>query len=130
MSNLAVKKDLSMDVDQAVEKVTTALKDIGFGILTRIDFDQKIKEKLGEEIPKTVILGACNPKLALEAYKQSTDTALLIPCNVVVRETAKGKCVVEAIKPSQMLSFLKEVKQSESMVKAEADLQRVISGLN
>lgn len=130
MSELAVRKDLSMDVDQAVEKVTMALKGIGFGILTRIDFDQKIKEKLGEEIPKTVILGACNPKLALEAFKQSTDTALLIPCNVVVRETAKGRCVVEAIKPSQMLSFLKEVKQSESMVKAEADLQRVIGSLS
>lgn len=129
MTHLAFKKELSMNVDQAVEKVTATLKEIGFGILTRIDFDQKIKEKLGEEISKTVILGACNPKLALEAFKQSTDTALLIPCNVVVRETTQGKCVVEAMKPSQMLSFLKDVKQSESMVKAEGDLERIIRSL-
>lgn len=129
MKQMAIKKELSVNVDQAVEKVTAALKEIGFGILTRIDFDQKIKEKLGEEIPKTVILGACNPKLALEAFKQSTDTALLIPCNVVVRETAQGKCIVEAIRPSQMLSYLKEVKQSESMVKAEAGLEKVIQSL-
>ncbi|MGZ3792194.1 MAG: DUF302 domain-containing protein [Bdellovibrio sp.] len=129
MTELAIKKELSMNVDQAVDKVTIALKEIGFGILTRIDFDQKIKEKLGETIAKTVILGACNPKLALEAFKQSTDTALLIPCNVVVRETAQGKCIVEAMKPSQMLGFLKQVKQSESMIKAEADLERVVKSL-
>ncbi|MGZ3774997.1 MAG: DUF302 domain-containing protein [Pseudobdellovibrionaceae bacterium] len=128
-SHLAFKKECLMSVDQAVEKVSEALKGIGFGILTRIDFDQKIQEKLGEKIPKTVILGACNPKLALEAFKQSTDTALLIPCNVVVRETTAGKCIVEAMKPSQMLNFLKDVTQSEAIAKAEADLEKTIQAL-
>lgn len=129
MSQLAITKELSISVDQAVEKTTAALKEIGFGILTRIDFDQKIKEKLGEAIEKTVILGACNPKLAFEAFKQSTDTALLIPCNVAIRETGNNKCIVEAMKPSQMLKMLEGVKGSDSILKAETDLERIIKAL-
>lgn len=129
MSQLAITKELSINIDQAIEKTTAALKEIGFGILTRIDFDQKIKEKLAETIEKTVILGACNPKLALEAFKQSTDTALLIPCNVVIRETGQNKCIVEAMKPSQMLKMLDGVKGSDSIMKAESDLERAIKAL-
>lgn len=129
MSQMAITKELSLPVDTAIEKVTMALKDIGFGILTRIDFDQKIQEKLGEKITKTVILGACNPKLAYEAFQQTTDVALLIPCNVVVRETSPGQCIVEAMRPSQMLSFLPQVKASETMRTAERDLEKTIQGL-
>lgn len=129
MNQMAIQKELSIPVDQAVDKVTAAIKEIGFGVLTRIDFDEKIKEKLNETIARTVILGACNPKLALEAFKQSSDVALLIPCNVVVRETTPGHCIVEAIRPSQMLSILKEVKRSELIIKAEADLERAIHAL-
>ncbi|MGE5086406.1 MAG: DUF302 domain-containing protein [Bacillota bacterium] len=129
MSQMAIQKEIPMPVDQAIDKVTAAIKEVGFGVLTRIDFDEKMKEKLNETVARTVILGACNPKLAFEAFKQSTDVALLIPCNVVVRETTPGCCIVEAIRPSQMLSFLKEVKQSDLILKAEADLERVIHAL-
>ncbi|MGZ3743924.1 MAG: DUF302 domain-containing protein [Pseudobdellovibrionaceae bacterium] len=129
MSNLAISKETTGTVDQICEKVIEAIKPIGFGILTRIDFDQKIKEKLGENIPKTVILGACNPKLALEAFKQSTDVALLIPCNIVVRETSPGKVIIEAMRPTQMLEFLKEIQRSDSVVSAEENLKRAILSL-
>lgn len=130
MSQMAVQKELQISVDSAVEKVTAVLKDIGFGVLTRIDLDQKIQEKLGQRIAKTVILGACNPEIALEAFRQTTDVALLIPCNVVVRETSAGNCIVEVMRPSQMLNFLEKVQLSDKILKSEKDLERVIHSLN
>ena len=129
MSQLAITKETTGTVDQICEKVIEAIKPIGFGILTRIDFDLKMKEKLGEIIPKTVILGACNPKLAFEAFKQSTDVALLVPCNIVVRDLGHGKVMIEAIRPSQMLEFLKDVKSSELIMSAEENLKKTILSL-
>lgn len=129
MSSLAITKETTGTVEQVCEKVTEALKPIGFGILTRIDFDQKIKEKLNETIPKTVILGACNPKLAYEAFKQSTDVGLLIPCNIVVREISPGKVIIEAMRPTQMLDILKNLQGSDSIQKAEENLKQVILSL-
>jgi len=126
MSQLAIIKETTGTVDQVCEKVTEAIKPIGFGILTRIDFDQKMKEKLGEVIPRTVILGACNPKLAFEAFQQTTDVALLVPCNIVVRELGPNRVVIEAMRPTQMLNFLKEIKKSEAVFAMENSLSRVI----
>lgn len=129
MPSLAIQKETFGSVDAICEKVAVALKPIGFGILTRIDFDQKIQEKLGETIDRCAILGACNPGLALEAYRQTTDVALLIPCNIVVRDLGAGKVIVEAMRPTMMLDFLKGVARSDSILKAEQDLERVISSL-
>lgn len=129
MSELAFSKELTGDVEKICEKITESIKSIGFGVLTRIDFDKKIEEKLGERINRTVILGACNPKLALEAFRQSTDVALLIPCNIVVRETGEKKVIVEAMRPSQMLNFLRDIEMSEAILKAESDLEKVIKTL-
>ena len=126
MNNLSISKETVGTVDEVCVRVSEAIKAIGFGILTHIDFDQKIQEKLNEKIKRCLILGACNPKLALEGYKQSTDVALLIPCNIVVRETVAGKVIIEAMRPTKMLDFVKGVARSESMVKAEQDLERII----
>lgn len=129
MSSLSISKETSGTVEEVCAKVTEAIKAIGFGVLTRIDFDQKIQEKLNQKINKTVILGACNPKIAYEAYKQSTDMALLIPCNIVVRELDNGKTMVEAIRPTKMLEFLKNFEKSAFVQSAEDDLQKVILAL-
>ena len=129
MNSLAFVKETTGSVDQVCERVTESIKAIGFGVLTRIDFDQKIKEKLNERINRCVILGACNPRLALEAYRQSTDVALLIPCNIVVRELDSGKVQVEAMRPSKMLEVLSDVSSSALIEQAEIDLERVISAL-
>ena len=129
MNDLSFKKEVLGTVDQVCEKVAAAIQPIGFGILTRIDFDQIIKEKLNETISRTVILGSCNPKLALEAFRQSTDVALLIPCNIVVRELTKDKVIVEAMRPTKMLNFLKDVSGGAFMENVEKDLERVILSL-
>lgn len=127
--SLAIRKTVSMSLDLAIERATNALKEVGFGILTRIDFDQKIKEKLEKELPRTVILGACNPALAYEAYRQNTDVTLLIPCNLVVREIANGQCAIEMIRPSQMMQVLPGIEMQDMVTKAEAALLGVLSNL-
>jgi uncharacterized protein (DUF302 family) len=129
MGSLSIKKETTGNFDEICQKVIESIKPIGFGVLTRIDFDQKIKEKLNEKIERCVILGACNPKLALEAYRQSTDVSLLIPCNIVVRELNSGKIMIEAMRPTMMLDFVKGVAKSDSILKAENDLEKVILAL-
>jgi uncharacterized protein (DUF302 family) len=129
MGSLSIKIEARGNFDELCKKMEEAIKPIGFGILTRIDFDQKIQEKLNEKIDRCVIFGACNPRLALDAYRQSTDVALLIPCNIVVRSSGADKVVIEAMRPSKMLEFVEGAYSNESIVKAEKDLERVILSL-
>jgi uncharacterized protein (DUF302 family) len=129
MSAMAIQKEVTLGPEATVERVSSLLKEIGFGILTRIDFDQKIKEKLNETIPKTIVLGACNPRLAYEAYKQTTDVALLIPCNVVIHETGRDRCKVEIIRPSQMMKMLAGLNLKDLVQKAENDLEKAFQQL-
>ena len=106
MNSINIKREISDTVEQAVVRVTRALADEGFGILTRIDMHSKIKEKTGKDIIPTVILGACNPNLAYEAYTANTDVASLLPCNAVIRELSPGHISVEFARPSGMMKIL------------------------
>ena len=129
MKDHAIRKTIAGEMNEIIERVTEAIKPAGFGVLTRIDFDQKMKEKLGESVPRTVILGACHPRLAYEAYKKNTDVTMLVPCNIVVREVGPGKFAVEAIRPSAMLSFLPAIGTLDDLLKVENDLSEAIDRL-
>ncbi|MCB1270422.1 MAG: DUF302 domain-containing protein [Microthrixaceae bacterium] len=92
---------LSEPFDQVVEQVKGALASQGFGTLTEIDLQATLKEKIGREADRHVILGACNPLLAARALDAEPAVAVLLPCNVCVRETDRG-VVVEAMDPGMI----------------------------
>ena len=90
--------ELDTNYDDTIGRVTDALKDQGFGILTEIDVRRTLKDKLDVDVEPQVILGACNPQLAHRALEIDPRVAALLPCNVVVR-TENGRTVVEALDP-------------------------------
>ena len=112
MNTKSINLTLHCPFETAIERVTETLKQIGFGVLTRIDFDSKIKEKLGHTLPRTTILGVCNPGFAYEAYTHDRDMLLLVPCNVVLEEVSKSTVEVRMVRPSMMIQALDSPKLS------------------
>ena len=123
------KREILSDLASAIERVTSALKGEGFGVLTRIDLHTKILEKLGKEISPVVILGSCNPQLAYEAYQQNSDVASLLPCNAVLREVGGGRISVELAKPSSLMLILGDEKLVAFAKQADVQLERVLENL-
>lgn len=127
MIEINFKREISATLDQAIERATKALAAEGFGVLTRIDMHTKIKDKTGKDIVPTVILGACNPMLAYEAYTANSDVASLLPCNAVVREIAPGKISLEFAKPTGMMEMLGDAGLVKLAVEADAKIARALA---
>lgn len=98
-----MKKTVDLPYEKAIEKVREALKGEGFGVLTEIDIKAKLKEKIGVDFKRYMILGACNPPLAHKALLAEPDIGLLLPCNVVVYEVTDEESVVAAADPEAMM---------------------------
>ncbi|MFI7575731.1 DUF302 domain-containing protein [Micromonospora sp. NPDC049497] len=96
---------LSTGFGPTVERVRAALKDQGFGVLTEIDMQSTLREKLGADVEDYVILGACNPPLAHRAMQADPAIGLLLPCNVVVRAEGADSTVVQAMDPQVMVQL-------------------------
>lgn len=129
MTNINFKRDISDSFDHAIERATKALGAEGFGVLTRIDMHSKIKEKTGKDLIPTVILGACNPNLAYEAYTANSDVASLLPCNAVIREVTPGKISVEFIKPTAMMQILGDSGLTDLAREADTRIERALQNI-
>jgi uncharacterized protein (DUF302 family) len=100
---LAFEVQLPVPYDEALEKVTAALKTEGFGILTRIDVRATLKEKIGAEFRPYAILGACNPPLAHRALARDARAGLMLPCTVTVESSGERSSVVRIADPDVFL---------------------------
>ncbi len=121
-------KTVSYDFETAIEKVTEELKKESFGVLSKLDIQAKVKEKLGKDMDRYVILGACNPSLAYEALQAEQEIGLLLPCNVIVYEK-EGEIIVSAILPSVAMGFISNPKLQYVAKEVEPKLKMVIDRL-
>ena len=129
-TDIGIRTTLNLPYEQAVQKTTDALKAEGFGVLSQIDMQATLKQKLDVDFRRYVILGACNPPLAHRALSANLEVGLLLPCNVIVYEEGDGS-VVTAVDPLEMLGVLKEDPVAhEVAMEARTKLQRVIASLN
>jgi len=115
--------------EQAIVATTAALKTEGFGILSDIDMQKAMKEKLGQDMAPYRILGACNPPLAHQAVTAVPDIGLLLPCNVIVREEAPGRVVVGFLDPQIMVGLVGKPEVKAVADAAEQRLRRACESL-
>ena len=115
--------------EQAIVATTAALKTEGFGILSDIDMQKAMKEKLGQDMAPYRILGACNPPLAHQAVTAVPDIGLLLPCNVIVREEAPGRVVVGFLDPQIMVGLVGKPEVKTVADAAEQRLRRACESL-
>ncbi len=123
-----IKKEVRCNYNEAIKKVTAALKEEGFGVLTTIDVKEKLKEKINVEFDKYIILGACNPTFAHKALETIRDIGVFLPCNVIVYEQ-KGKTYIAAINPTSTMAVVgcDDLKRIAGDV--EVALQKVINSV-
>lgn len=115
--------------DAAVQRVIAALKAEGFGILSDIDIQGAMKEKLGKDVVAHRILGACNPTLAYKALQAEADIGLLLPCNVTVRQGNGDDIIVGFLNPDLMVQLTANPSLREVADDASARLHRVREAL-
>jgi uncharacterized protein (DUF302 family) len=111
--------------DDALDRVTTALKQEGFGVLTHIDVAETLKTKIGVDFRPYVILGACNPALAHQALSADDNIGLMLPCNVVVAALEDG-CEVSVVRPHAMMDIADAAEIRDVADQAQAKLERAL----
>lgn len=131
MAKLGMSTSVVGSIEDVKEKVRASLKMQGFGILTEIDMQKTLKEKIGVEIEPYLILGACNPKIANRALAADRSIGLLLPCNVVLRET--GSSVEVSIQDPEVMFSAVDAGANSDLEKlpleAKQLLQAALEGL-
>jgi uncharacterized protein (DUF302 family) len=119
---------ITASFDDAIVRVTDALKKEGFGILTEIDVQETLKKKLNADFRRYKILGACNPAFAYEALQAEDKIGTMLPCNVIVQETMEG-VEVAAVDPIASMAAVKNPKLAAVADQVQAKLKKVIEDL-
>ena len=120
---------LAAPFEEVVDRVTAALQDEGFGVLTDIDVQTTMKKKLGVDFRKYRILGACNPTFAHQALQIEAKIGTMLPCNVVVQELESGGTEVSAVDPVASMQAVGSVELGKIAGVVQAKLKAVVSSL-
>lgn len=129
-TDFTLRTTLDAAYDEVVTRVRERLGDAGFGVLTEIDLQATLKEKLGVETPPQVILGACRPQLAHRAIAADDRVAAMLPCNVVVAAEDDGRTRVEVFDPAAMTRFSDADELAGVAAEARERLTGMLAALN
>ena len=122
-------KTVDDSFDDTIERVTKHLADAGFGVLTTIDVSATMKKKIDVDMPRYTILGACNPGFAYKAIQAEDKIGTMLPCNVIVKETADGKVEVAAVDPMASMMAVQNETLGGIASEVQGMLKNVIEGL-
>lgn len=125
--NYYIVKNVDTNFEQTEEKMRGLLKEQGFGILTEIDVQTTLKEKLDIEFRKYKILGACNPPFAYKALLTEDKIGLMLPCNVIIQEVDNSRTEVAAIDPVASMMAVENEKLNYIAIQIREKLQTVIN---
>ena len=117
------------DFETVLEETIAAIEDEGFGVITDVDVQATMREKLDESMNRYRILGACAPDIAFDGLQIDADLGALLPCNVVVRETDAGTTVVSAVDPVALVSITENPEIEAVIEDADRRLDRVIGAI-
>ena len=127
MYGIHVTVDCSMD--EAERKTIEALKAEGFGVLTEINVQAVLKNKINVDRKPYKILGACNPTLANKALSLEPDLGLLLPCNVVIREEEDASITVAIVDPAAMFSVVNKPEMEEMADEVRTAFERIMAAI-
>lgn len=122
-------KTIASGFNDAIDRVTEALKAEGFGILTEIDLKETLKKKLDVDLYNYKILGACNPPFAYKALLAEDKIGTMLPCNVIVQEKVAGQVEVSAVDPAASMQAIENTALNDIASEVRARLQKVIDQL-
>ena len=127
--NYALIKSVDTSYEETIEKTKAALQAQGFGVLSEINVSGVLKAKLDVDHPRTLILGACNPKFAHETLNAEADISVFLPCNVVVRENKAGGVEVVAMNPDVMANLAESPDVAGIASQVTARIQAALAAL-
>jgi uncharacterized protein (DUF302 family) len=128
MISYGFTKELDIPYETVVDLVREALQRGGFGVLTEIDVKEKMKEKLGLDMRKYIILGACNPPNAYKTILAEENIGLMLPCNVIVYEKS-SKTVLSVIRPTAAMQMIDNVELQKLAQTVEEELKKVFDAI-
>ncbi len=122
-------KIINLSFEEAIEKVSKALQEQGFGIVSEIFVSEVLKNKIGAEIPPYKILGACNPNFAFKAISIEDKIGLMLPCNIVVKKISDSQTEVSAIDPIASMMAIQNPALKDLALEVQNHIKKVIENL-
>lgn len=128
-SEMFIKKNVTGDFEQIVEKVKQEFKQVGFGVITDIDMDQKLEEKLDVDLQPYKILGVCNPGFAYKALQAEPNIGVFLPCKVIIKQLDGNKVEVVSSDPAMLMKMLENEELNKMADEVSVKIKRAIENI-